>query len=58
MTTEMEDPKPTVRETDMSHEDNSWGTKLPVLSVGCVIGIVIIGCLALVWHVIRMVFIF
>jgi len=54
----MEGENDIVKEPDMSHEDNSWGTKLPVLSVGCVIGVVIIGCLALVVHVIRMVFIF
>ena len=50
----MEGENNSVRETDMSHEDNSWGTKLPVLGVGCVIGLLILGCLAVIWLAIRM----
>ena len=43
---------------DMKHEDNSFGTKFGVVFSIVLLSIVGIGCLLVLWQVIKIVFIF
>jgi len=46
------------RNDDMKHEDNSFATKFGVIFSIVLISIVGVGCLFVLWQVIKIVFIF